>query len=149
MGPLASRIGRAGPLAVVVAASLVLTACRIPSPLSYPLELTPPVTATDEVRALVDPQPVASRPHDVATHLAMELTGQREGCEVLTVAQVVWVAPTEPATAAVEVRGLCDDAVEGIWYEITIQRDVALGWSLATATRQEICGRGVSGAVCT
>ena len=78
----------------------------------------------------------------------MKLTGQREGCEVLTIAQVVWVAPSEPASAAIEVRGLCDDAVEGLWYEITIEGDDQLGWVAATATRQEICARGVSGALC-
>jgi hypothetical protein len=128
---------------------VLLTACRIPSPLSYPLELTPAVDATAEVRALLgDPPPPAQRPHDVATNLAVRLTAQREGCEVLTIGQVVWVAPTEPASAAIEVRGLCDDAVEGIWYEIAIEGDDQLGWVVATATRQEICGRGVSGGLC-
>ena len=130
-------------------AAVMMTACRVPSPLSYPLELTPPVDATTEVQSLLgEPPPVATRPHDVATNLAMKLTGQREGCEVLTIAQVVWVAPSEPASAAIEVRGLCDDAVEGIWYEITIEGDDQLGWVAATATRQEICARGVSGALC-
>lgn len=140
--------GRRGLIGVVALASVLLTACRIPSPLTYPLELTPPVDATAEVQALLgDPPPAAQRPHDVAANLAMRLTSQHEGCDVLTIAQVIWVAPTEPASAAIEVRGLCDDAVEGIWYEITIEGDDQLGWVAATATRQEICGRGVSGAL--
>jgi hypothetical protein len=144
-----TRVSRAGVMGALALSSLVLTACRIPSPLSYPLELTPAVGATAEVHALLgDPPPAAQRPHDVATNLARTLTAQREGCEVLTIAQVVWVAPTEPASAAIEVRGLCDDAVEGIWYEITIEGDDQLGWVAATATRQEICARGVSGELC-
>jgi len=144
-----TRRARVGLIGAFVISSAGMSACRIPSPLSYPLELTPAVEATAEVHALVgDPPPRAQRPHDVATDLAMRLTAQREGCEVLTIAQVVWVTPTEPASAAVEVRGLCDDAVEGVWYEITIEGDDQLGWVAATATRQEICGRGVSGGLC-
>lgn len=141
-----TRLAVAG---VVVIAAMGLTSCRIPSPLSYPLELTPPVDATAEVHELIgDPPPAATRAHDAATHLAMRLTGQREGCEVFTIAQVIWVAPTEPATAAIEVRGLCDDAVEGIWYEVTIEGDDQFGWVVATATTQQICARGVSGGLC-
>lgn len=143
--------GRRSVLGVVVGvtAVLLLSACTIPSPLSYPLELTPPVDATPEVQFMLgDPQPGAADPHALATSLATRLTEQREGCEVLTIAQVVWVAPSEPASAAVEVRGLCDDAVEGIWYELAIEHDPGIGWFVATATRQEICARGVSGAVC-
>lgn len=56
--------------------------------------------------------------------------------------------PTEPASAALEVRGLCDDSVDGIWYEITIEGDDQFGWVAATATKQYICGRGVAGEVC-
>ena len=155
MTPRASRTsrGRLGVLGIVGLTGLVLTACGIPSPLSYPLELTSPVDATTEVQAIIgDPPPAAVRPHDVATDLARKLTFQHEGCEVLTIAQVVWVAPFEsasdPPSAAVEVRGLCDDSVEGIWYEITIEGDDQLGWVAGTATRQEICARGVSGALC-
>lgn len=127
----------------------VLGACRIPSPLTPPHELTAAVDATAEVQDLLgEPPPASRRPHDVAQALAVRLTAQREGCEVLTVAQVMWVAPTEPASAAIEVRGLCDDAVEGLWYEITIEGDDQFGWVAATATRQDIGARGVSGGVC-
>ncbi len=80
--------------------------------------------------------------------MAERLTRLHEGCEVLSVAQVIWVAPSEPASAAVELRGLCDDSVEGVWYELTIEGDDQLGWVVATATRQDISARGVSGAVC-
>jgi hypothetical protein len=78
----------------------------------------------------------------------VKLTRQMEGCEVLTIAQVIWVAPTEPATAAIEARGLCDDSVSGVWYEITIVPNVELGWVAGSATRQDICARGVSGELC-
>jgi hypothetical protein len=138
---------RALGVAAVAAAAMALTAC-IPSPLSYPLELATPVDATAEVEQLLgDPPQPATRPHDVARNLAVALTGQHEGCEVLTMAQVMWVAPTEPASAAIEVRGTCDDAVEGLWYEITIEGDDQL--VVASATRQDICARGVSGGICT
>jgi hypothetical protein len=140
---------RLGVLAVATLAAVLLTACRVPPPLEYPLELTRGVDATTEVRALLgDPPPAAQRPHDVAANLAAKLTRQHEGCEVLTTARVIWVAPTEPASAAIEVRGLCDDAVEGLWYEITIEGDDQFGWVANEAWRQEICARGVSGTVC-
>ena len=140
---------RAAVIGVATVAAAVLTGCQIPSPLSYPLELARPVDATAEVQELLgDPPDEATRPHDVARNLAMALTRQTEGCEVLTIAQVIWVAPSEPASAAIEVRGLCDDAVEGLWYEITIEGDDQLGWVAATATRQDICARGVSGGLC-
>jgi hypothetical protein len=127
---------------------IALAACRIPSPLTYPLMLTPPVDATTEVQQLLgDPPAPAATPGEVAQQLAVKLTRQMEGCEVLTIAQVIWVAPTEPATAAIEARGLCDDSVSGVWYEITIVPNVELGW-VTTATRQEICARGVSGELC-
>lgn len=145
-----ARPARRGLLAVTAVVALGLTACRIPSPLTYPLQLTPAVDATAEVQELLgDPPAPAETAGEVATHLAMALTTQREGCEVLTIGQVIWVAPSEPATAAVEARGLCDDSVAGTWYEITIEGDDQLGWVAATATRQDICARGVSGAVCT
>ena len=87
-------------------------------------------------------------PTEVATQLAVRLTKQSPGCEVLTIAQVIWVAPSEPAAAAIEARGLCDDSVAGVWYEIAIEGDDQLGWVAATATTQNICARGVSGSVC-
>jgi hypothetical protein len=136
-------------IAGVAVATAVLGACRIPSPLTPPHELTPAIDATAEVQGLLgEPPPVSTRPHDVAQALAVRLTEQRDGCEVLTVAQVMWVAPTEPASAAIEVRGLCDDAVEGLWYELTIEGDDQLGWVVAAATRQDICARGVTTGVC-
>ncbi len=67
---------------------------------------------------------------------------------MFTVAQVVWIQPSDPAAAAIEVNGLCDDSVAGVWYEVTIEGDDQLGWVIATATKQDICGRGVSGTVC-
>lgn len=128
----------------------VSTACRVPAPLTPPLLLTPEVDATDEVLELLgDPPPAARRPGEVAQRLAVRFTRQSVTCEVLTIGEVKWVRPTEPAAAAIEVRGLCDDAVAGRWYEITIEGDDQLGWVAATATRQDICKRGVSGAVCT
>ena len=134
---------------ILGAVAIGATACRVPSPLTYPLLLTSPVDATAEVHELLgDPPPAAQTAPEVARHLAIALTRQHEGCDVLTIAQVIWVAPSEPASAAIEVRGLCDDAVAGIWYEITIEGDDQLGWVAATATKQEICARGVSGAVC-
>jgi hypothetical protein len=149
-GPSHGTRGRRVLLGVVAIATVALTACRIPSPLTYPLQLTPPVDATAEVKQLLGtpPPPPAASPAEVARQLAIALTTQHEGCEVLTIAQVIWVAPTPPATAAIEVRGLCDDSVDGIWYEITITGDNQVGWVLATATSQHICSRGVSGAVC-
>ena len=131
------------------ALAFTLTACNIPSPLSRPLQLTPPVDATTEVLAIVgSPAPPAQTSTDAARHLATKLTGQREGCEVFTVAQVVWIQPSDPAVAAIEVNGLCDDSVAGVWYEVTIEGDDQAGWVIATATKQDICGRGVSGTVC-
>lgn len=134
-----------GLLGILAILALGLTACRIPSPLTYPLQLASPVDALDEVlELLADPPAPAQTPNEVATRLAVALTRQSEGCEVLTVAQVIWVAPTAPAQAAIEVRGLCDDAVDGIWYQITIGDDLVV----TAATKQQICGRGVSGSVC-
>jgi hypothetical protein len=136
-------------LALLGVLAIGATACRIPSPLTYPLLLTPAVDATAEVQALLgDPPPAAQTSAEVARNLAVKLTRQHEGCEVLTIAQVIWVAPSEPASAAIEVRGLCDDAIAGTWYEITIEGDDQLGWVAATATKQDICARGVSGTVC-
>jgi hypothetical protein len=134
---------------VVGVLAIALAACRVPPPLTYPLTLTPPVDATAEVQQLLgDPPPPSQTPHEAAARLASRLTHQIEGCDVLTVAQVIWVAPSEPASAAIEVRGLCDDSVAGAWYEITIEGDDQLGWVVATATKQDVCARGISGGVC-
>ena len=125
------------------------TACRVPSPLTTPHLLTPPVDATAEIRQVLgEPPPAAQTAAEAARNLAIALTRQHEGCEVLTIAQVIWIAPSEPASAALEVRGLCDDAVAGLWYEVTIEGDDQLGWVVATASKQDICARGVSGTVC-
>jgi hypothetical protein len=133
----------------VGALAVTLTACRLPGPLTYPNQLTPPVDATAEVLAIIgSPAPPAQTSTDAAKHLASKLTGQRDGCEVFTLAQVVWIEPSDPATAAIEVNGLCDDSIRGIWYEVTIEGDDQLGWVVATATSQNICGRGVSGGLC-
>jgi hypothetical protein len=135
-------------IAGVGALAITLTACRIPSPLTYPLQLTPPVDATDEVLAIIGPPPPATTSIDAARHFAAKLTRQMEGCEVVTIGQVIWVEPSDPAKAAVEARGLCDDAVSGVWYEVEIEGDDQLGWVVARGTRQDICGRGVSGGLC-
>src|SRR5262245_17264655 len=79
-----------------------LAACRVPPPLAHPLMLTPPVDATAEVHQLLgDPPAPAQSPTEVATQLAVRLTRQSPGCEVLTIAQVIWAAPSEPAAAAI------------------------------------------------
>jgi hypothetical protein len=117
--------------------------------LTYPNQLTPPVDATAEVKAIIGtPAPPAETSIDAAEHLASKLTGQRDGCEVFTLARVVWIEPSDPASAAIEVNGLCDDSIRGIWYEVTIEGDDQLGWVIATAESQNICGRGVSGGLC-
>ena len=129
---------------------LILAACRIPSPLTYPLLLTPPADALAEIEQLLgDPPPRAETPVERARQVAQRLTRQGEGCEVLTIGQVIWVDPNEAtASAAIEVRGTCDDAVRGAWYELTFTGDDQLGWVVATATRQDICTRDVSGGLC-
>ena len=144
-----TRVGtRVAGLALLV---LVLAACRIPSPLTYPLLLSsPPADVTTEInRLLGDPQPRAETPLERARQVAQRLTRQHEGCEVFTIAQVIWVEPAEAnASAAIEERGTCDDAIQGAWYELTFTGDSTLGWVVETATRQDICARGVSGGLC-
>lgn len=139
--------GRVAGVALLV---LVLAACRIPSPLTRPLTLTPPTDALAEIDQLLgDPPPPAETPSERAHQVAERRTGQSAGCEVLTIAEVVWVDPNEAtASAAIEVRGTCDDSVTGAWYELTFTGDDQFGWVVATATRQDICRRGVIGGLC-
>ena len=107
-----TRVGtRVAGLALLV---LVLAACVIPPPLTRPVLLTPPADALSEIQQLLgNPPPRAETPLERARQVAQRMTLQSEGCEVLTSREVVWVDPTETsASAAIEVRGTCDDSVE-------------------------------------
>jgi hypothetical protein len=136
---------RAGVGAAVLAS--VALSCTVPQPFTYPLQLTPPRDATAEVRLLGGQQPVptAAQRAQVVAH---GMSGVKPGCEVFVVARVMWVTAGEPARAAIESRGMCDDSIGGGWYEISMEGDDQAGWVVASATRSDVCRRGVSGTLC-
>jgi hypothetical protein len=131
-------------LAVLSVATL---ACNVPKPLTYPLTLTPARDATTEIRRVIG-QPTVQRPGQLAQAIAARLSGKKPGCEVFVVARVIWVSGGEPARAAIESRGTCDDSVQGAWYEVTMEGDDQAGWVVSAATKADICRRGISGNVC-
>ncbi len=137
-------------VAGVAALVLLLAACFVPPPLTRPLVLTPPADAKADIAKLLgDPPPQADTPLARARQVAQRLTRMADGCDVLTIADVVWVDPNEStASAAIELRGVCDDSTLGTWYQLTFSPDAQLGWVVATATKQAICARGVASGLC-
>ena len=136
---------RAAGLMAVVAA--VAVSCTVPAPFTYPLSLSAARDATAEVQQLAGTTPMSS-PAQLATAIAATMSGVKPGCEVFVVARVMWVAGGQPAQAAIESRGACDDSIGGGWYELTIVPDAQLGWVVSAATRQDVCRRGLSGTIC-
>jgi hypothetical protein len=142
---------RAGAGVTLLAAATL--SCTLPEPFTYPLQLTPPRDATAEVQRLAVlngkgglswPGP----PHGRLQYIANNMSGVKPGCEVFVVARVVWVMTGETARAAIESRGTCDDSIGGGWYEVTMEGDDQVGWTVASATRSDVCRRGVSGTLC-
>jgi hypothetical protein len=136
---------RAGVGVAVLAA--VALGCTVPKPLTYPLTLTPPRDATSEVQTHAGTAP-AFTAVGRARVVAASMSGVEPGCEVFRIAQVMWVSGGAPARAAIELRGFCDDSVQGAWYELTLEGDDQLGWVVASATKSDICARGLSGTLC-
>jgi hypothetical protein len=99
------------------------------------------------VRMLAGQQPVQQAVQR-AQIAANRMSGTKPGCEVFVVARVMWATAGEPARAAIESRGTCDDSVGGAWYELTLEGDDQAGWVVASATKSDVCKRGVSGTLC-
>jgi hypothetical protein len=138
-------------LARLVAAgtAVLATAACVAPPLEHPLLLAASQDATAEIQALLGtPPPVEKDAARLLATIADKLDQPGTGCEVLPAAEVIWRAPGAPTTAAIELRTPCDDSIAGAWYELTITGDDQAGFVVALATRQNICWRGVSGALC-
>jgi hypothetical protein len=135
---------------VVVAGTAVLvTAACVAPPLEHPLLLAGSQDATTEIQALLGtPPPVEKDSAKLVATIADKLDQPSAGCEILPAAEVIWRAPGSPTTAAIELRSPCDDSIAGAWYELTITGDEQVGFTVALATRRNICWRGVSGALC-
>ena len=134
----------------VAAAAVALTAssCATP-PLTYPLQLAAAEDATSEIQALVgNPSPPVTDTAELADLVARRLVKPDPSCELQPVAQVIWRAPATPTVAAIELRFSCDDAIAGTWYEVTMTGDSQAGFTVALASKQAICTRGVSGPLC-
>jgi hypothetical protein len=130
------------------AVALTASACSTP-PLTYPLQLAEATDATSEIQALVGtPSPPITDTKELADLVARRLVSPDPGCELQPAAQVIWRAPATPTVAAIELRFSCDDSVDGAWYEVTMTGDSQTGFTVALATKQAICGRGVSGTLC-
>jgi hypothetical protein len=136
---------RAGAGVTLLAAATL--SCTLPEPFTYPLQLTPPRDATAEVQGLAGSQPVQTA-EQRAQIIANRMSGVKPGCEVFVVARVMWVTAGESARASIESRGACDDSIGGGWYEMTMEGDDQAGWIVASATRSDVCRRGVSGTLC-
>jgi hypothetical protein len=134
---------------VAAGAAVLATAACVAPPLSRPLLLAGSEDATAEIQALLGtPPPVEKDSAKLVETIADALAKPSAGCELLPAAEVVWRAPASPTTAAIELRAGCDDSIAGAWYELTITGDDQTGFVVALATRQLICWRGVSGALC-
>jgi hypothetical protein len=135
---------------VAAGTAILATAACVAPPLSRPLLLAASQDATAKIQALLGtPPPVEKDSARLLATIAGALVKQTNpGCEVLPAAEVVWRAPASPTTAAIELRAPCDDSVAGAWYELTITGDEQTGFTVALATKQNICWRGVSGALC-
>ena len=133
----------------LAAAGVALTAACTTPPLTYPLQLAAPEDATSEIQALVgNPSPPITNSADLADLVARRLVTVDPNCELQPAAHVIWRAPATPTVAAIELRFSCDDATAGTWYEVTMTGDSQAGFTVALATKQAICTRGVSGALC-
>jgi hypothetical protein len=134
---------------VVAGTAVLATAACVAPPLSHPLLLAGSQDATAEIQALLGtPPPVEKDSARLVATIASALAKPNPGCELLPAAEVIWRAPASPTTAAIELRAPCDDSVAGAWYELTITGDDQTGFVVALATKQLICRRGVSGALC-
>jgi hypothetical protein len=128
--------------------ALTVAACTTP-PLTHPLQLAAPEDATSEIQALVgSPSPPITDTAELADLVAHRLVTVDTSCELQPASQVIWRAPANPTLAAIELRFSCDDSVAGTWYEITMTGDDQAGFTIALATKQAICKRGVSGVLC-
>jgi hypothetical protein len=142
---------RSTTLARLVAAgtAVLATAACVAPPLTHPLLLAASEYATAEIQALLGtPPPVEKDSARLVATVADALAEPSAGCELLPAADVIWRAPASPTTAAIELRVGCDDSIAGAWYELTITGDDQTGFTVALATKQLICRRGVSGALC-
>lgn len=110
-------------------------------------ELTRPVAATAEAKALVRGNTDAERPGVIAARFVTSLRQSVAGRGDQADPTVTWRWRDRPApgatqvVATVTVRGFADDSVDGQRWTIVIRR--CDRWHLVGAFKQSICRRGV------
>jgi hypothetical protein len=71
------------------------------------------------------------------------------GCEVPPTMQLGFAVddPAAPVLHATVSFG-CDDSAGGVRYAVTLGGSDSAGWTITSATREDLCLRGTSGALC-
>ncbi|MGD9705421.1 MAG: hypothetical protein AB7Q42_04245 [Acidimicrobiia bacterium] len=112
--------------------------------------MTTPRDVTQQVRDLLGtPGPTVGEPDELARTVADALVAGAAECESgAATATVESLTVGEPAFAVIEVEEGCDDSVAGARYDLAMEPDDSSGWVVVTATRQDVCVRGVAGDVC-
>lgn len=108
--------------------------------------------ATDEVVALVgDAVPAPDREAlGSAVRAALNQRLSANGCDV-SPAMLLGFTNTGTRSPVLSVTATfgCDDSVGGVRYRVTLTGSNAKGWTIASATREDLCLRGTDGTVCT
>jgi hypothetical protein len=109
------------------------------------------VDATAEAVALLGSAIPAANIDDVGRAFRDALTRQvsTNGCEVAPTMQLGFDVndPAAPVLSATAAFG-CDDAVGGVRYSVALGGSDSTGWTVASATREDLCLRGTSGSLC-
>jgi len=109
-------------------------------------EFTAERDAAEQVEAILSPPPIVERADQVAQLVADAVAPEGEGDSGGVTVQTVELG--EPTVILIEVRGLADDSVAGYDLRLTLDPDDTLGWGVVSATRRDLCLRGVSGGLC-
>jgi len=119
------------------------SASTLPS-LVPPQAYTAAADATAEIKALIGtPGPVVNKPGELTDAVAALLVKAASGCDVAP-KTATSTKGGEPAIGTIEIRTGCDDSVGGVRYVLTMEGDDTSGWGVASATRSNLCIRGVS-----
>ena len=107
--------------------------------------------ATAEAVALLGAAVPAATIDDLGSAFRTALTARllAGGCEVPPAMQLGF-AVDDPAIPVLHVTAAfgCDDAVGGVRYTVVLGGDATTGWTVASATREDLCLRGTSGVLC-
>jgi hypothetical protein len=110
----------------------------------------PPVDATLEVRGLLaGVLPAADLQTVESAFRETVLYGGGQNCEIppAMMSGFDMTDPAAPTLVATATFG-CDDSGGGSRFTIHLVGDDAQGWTVASATREFLCLRGVSGGLC-